>query len=151
MSIEESFIRRDASERALALVESPQQSESIAPLDTREAAGVTADVKRSVSRDQRTNRTVLTLKKCAVIERASQRIIESAIPVTIGSRRIGAASQQQFNDGRISVTGGHHQRGDLSLHRPRFRFVIACPVDVRARIEKRLHRADLISMNRMHD
>src|SRR5438034_7018671 len=128
MSIEESFIRRDASERALALVESSQQSESIAPLDTREAPGITADVKRSVSRDQRPNGTVLTLKKCAVIERAGQRVIESAIPVTIDSRRIGAASQQQLNDGRIAVASGHHQRGDLSLHRPRLRLVVACPV-----------------------
>src|SRR6202035_1434380 len=98
---------------ALAFVASLQQSESTAPLDTREPARVTTDVQRSVSRDQRTNRTVLTLKKCSVIERATQRIVESAIPVTIDSRRIRAASQQQFNDGCIAVTGGHHQRRDI--------------------------------------
>ena len=43
-----------------------------------------------MSRDQRTNGTVLTLKKCEAIERSAQRIIESAITVAIGSRRIFA-------------------------------------------------------------
>src|SRR5713226_6551046 len=62
---------------------SSQQNESIAPLDSRPPARVGTDAQRSVSRDQRTNRTVLTLKKCDAIERAGQRIIESAISVTV--------------------------------------------------------------------